>query len=144
MTEVDSQKIVEKLTEVLELLKKEPEKSVEVVEKEEETKDDCCSKCPFKKMLMEECKKECKKTGECPKECVKVVKDCKDCVCKDCPCKGNKVIEDFMSEDFEMCQRDSICPLNGILFLLFLVIFIISLIRFIKCYTASGCSIGCT
>ena len=150
MTDTDSTKVIEKLTEVLDLLKaakKEPVKEP-VVPKVEESKPvetkPCSDKCPLRKAMSE---KEFTDMVESMKKAdvVKLYRtancanggDCKDCV--GCPFMTKKVAFD-VPEEFEdqveeagPCKKgECIQVINAILTVILLVLFFVFLIRALK------------
>ncbi len=139
MTDIDSNKVIEKLTEVLDLLKTKKE-----VKKEEDTKcevkcvDEKC-KCPFRKMMSEkEFEEFCKMAENMKKE--DFVKVCSKGKCESCPFMTKKVdvnvpvLEEF--EDQIVCQeqpgRECFQVINTILSLVLLILFLVFLFRTIK------------
>jgi len=154
MTDIDSSKVIEKLTEVLELLKtkkdltEEPKKEESKEESKEVDKcdpevDKCLDKCPFKKMMSEkEFKEFCKiadkemKKGDLIKICPKGV--CSKGECEQCPLT-NKLVFDLPEEFGQERKIDQTNEclvgfqvINTILSLVFFVLCFVFLFRSIK------------
>jgi hypothetical protein len=143
MTDTDSSKVIEKLTEVLELLKaakKEPVKEVKEVEvpKKSEEEVKCTEKCPLRKVMSEkEFAEFCKMAEGMKKE--DFVKICSKGECGSCPFMKKTVAFDI-PEEFEQEQkvyqeqssRECFQVINTILSLVLLVLFFVFLFRTIK------------
>lgn len=152
MTDSDSTKAIEKLSEVLDLLKaakkevkevKEAKdtKLVEEVKAVEETKP-CADKCPLRKAMSE---KEFADMVESMKKAdvVKLYRTCVDCKeCTGCPLMNKKVAFDLPEEVSEVgyeevaegpCKKgECIQVINAILSVILLVLFFVFLVRALK------------
>jgi hypothetical protein len=158
MTDIDSSKVIEKLTEVLDLLKaskKQPEKKVECnikcdekctekcdekcdekcTEKCDEKCDEkCAEKCPLRKVLSpQEFDEFCKMAQSMKKE--DLVKMCKKGECTGCPFMVKDVVFEEFDNAIDQKQKESrecFQVFNTILSIILLVLFVIFLVRAIK------------
>jgi hypothetical protein len=141
MTEIDSNKVIEKLTEVLDLLKSKKEVVKEAIKDEsfketvkEQVLEKEPKKCPLRKTMTEE-------------EFTKIARNTKVCKNEDCGnCPFLKKTETEtetsnydLSEEFEIptlyqeqSNRESFQVINSILSLVLLVLFSVFLFRIIK------------
>jgi len=154
MTDIDSNKVIEKLTEVLDLLKaskKEPEKKVECnikcdekcpekcVEKCDEKCDEKCvekcdGKCPLRKVLSpQEFDEFCKMAQSMKKE--DLVKMCKKGECAGCPFMVKDIVFEEFDNTIDQKQKESrecFQVFNTILSIILLVLLVVFLVRAFK------------
>jgi hypothetical protein len=146
MTDTDSSKVIEKLTEVLDLLKAKKEtteKKCEVkcdekcaVKCDEKCAVKCDEKCPLRKVLSpQEFEDFCKKAESMTKD--DLMKMCKKGECSGCPfmTNGKNVIfEEFPTEEVQKQESSRECfqVFNIILSLLLLILFVVFLVRALK------------
>jgi len=151
MTDTDSNKVIEKLTEVLELLKAEKEPKKEPKKEDTKCVDEKCvdencvddkPKCPFRKVMSEkEFDEFCKMAENLKKE--DFVKVCSKGDCGACPfmAKKTNVPQDnvHVFEEQRVCQESKECiqVINTVLSLVLLVLFCLFLFRSIKGFYSS-------
>ncbi len=130
MTNIDSSEVIEKLTEVLDLLKAKKEPKKEDVKSNEKCDEKC--KCPFRKMMSEkEFDELCKMTDNMKKV---GKEDCATCLCMAKKVANTPLIEEFEEDKIYQEQSNKECfqTINSVLSLVLLVVFFVFLFRIIK------------